>query len=51
LALRTYLGRVVRYIVRKLKGDARLESAFAHPLILACRVREQRIGAGGRSIR
>jgi IS5 family transposase len=40
--IRTYLGRVIRDIVRKIKGGAELESAFAHPLMLARRVREQR---------
>jgi hypothetical protein len=40
--IRTYLGRVIRDIVRKIKGEAELESAFAHPLMLARRVREQR---------
>ena len=48
--IRTYLGRVVRDIVRKIKGDARLESAFAHPLMLARRVREQRQHQRGRKI-
>ena len=40
--IRTYLGRVIRDVVRKIKGEAELESAFAHPLMLARRVREQR---------
>src|ERR1700729_4254377 len=40
--IRTYLGRVTRDIVRKIKADADLESAFARPLMLARRVREQR---------
>ena len=40
--IRTYLGRVIRDIVRKIEGEAELESAFAHPLMLARRVREQR---------
>ena len=35
-------GRITRDIVRKIKGDAALESVFAHPLMLARRVREQR---------
>ena len=39
--IRTYLGRVIRDIVRKIKGDDALESVFAHPLMLARRVREQ----------
>jgi IS5 family transposase len=38
--LRTYLGRVTRDLVRKTKGDVTLESVFAHPLMLARRVRE-----------
>lgn len=40
--IRTYLGRVIRDIVRKIKSEAELESAFAHPLMLARRVRAQR---------
>ena len=40
--IRTYLGRVTRDIVRKIKADAGLKSVFAHPLMLARRVREQR---------
>ena len=40
--LRTYLGRVTRDIVRRIKGDAALEEAFGLPLMLARRVREQR---------
>ena len=46
--IRTYLGRVIRDIVRKIKGEAELESAFAHPLMLARRVREQRQHQRGR---
>ena len=37
----TYLGRVTRDIVRKIKGDAALETVVGHPLMLARRVREQ----------
>jgi IS5 family transposase len=37
--IRTYLGRVTRDIVRKIRGDTELESAFASPLMLARRVR------------
>src|SRR5271165_6669218 len=48
--LRTYLGRVTRDIVRKIKGDAALESVFAHPLMLARRVREQRQHQRGRKV-
>ena len=40
--LRTYLGRVTRDIVRRIKGDAALEEVFGVPLMLARRVREQR---------
>jgi hypothetical protein len=40
--IRTYLGRVTRDIMRKIKAEAELESVFAHPLMLARRVREQR---------
>ena len=48
--IRTYLGRVTRDIVRKIKGDAALESVFAHPLMLALRVREQRQHQRGKKI-
>ena len=40
--LRTYLGRVTRDILRRIKGDAALEEVFGVPLMLARRVREQR---------
>jgi hypothetical protein len=44
--LRTYLGRVIRDIERKIKGRAKLEGVFARPLHLAGRghrqVRRQR---------
>jgi IS5 family transposase len=40
--LHTYLGRVTRDIMRKIKGDAALEEAFGLSLRLARRVREQR---------
>ena len=46
--IRTYLGRVTRDIVRKIQGDAELESVFAHPLMLGRRVREQRQHQRGR---
>ena len=39
--LRTYLGRVIRDIGRKIEGDGGLEAAFAQLLTLARRVREQ----------
>jgi hypothetical protein len=48
--IRTYLGRVIRDIVRKIRGEAELESAFAHPLMLAGRVREQRQHQRGRKV-
>jgi transposase, IS5 family len=44
--IRTYLGRVVR----KIRGDAELESAFAHDLMLARRVREQRQHQRGKKV-
>jgi len=40
--LRTYLGRVIRDIGRKIEGDSGLEAAFAQLLMLARRVREQK---------
>jgi len=39
--LRTYLGRVIRDIGRKIEGNGELEAAFAKLLALARRVREQ----------
>ena len=39
--LRTYLGRVIRDIGRKIEGDSGHEAAFAQLLMLARRVREQ----------
>jgi IS5 family transposase len=36
--LKTYLGRVIRDIARKIDGDPGLEAAFAHLLSLAWRV-------------
>src|SRR5712692_10250530 len=39
--LRTYLGRVIRDIGRKIEGDGGLEGTFAQLLLLARRVREQ----------
>jgi IS5 family transposase len=39
--LRTYLGRVIRDIGRKIEGDSGLEGRFAQLLLLARRVREQ----------
>jgi transposase, IS5 family len=46
--IRTYLGRVIRDIVRKIEDEGELESVFAHPLMLARRVREQRQHQRGR---
>jgi IS5 family transposase len=40
--LRTYLGRVIRDIGRKIGGNGGLEAAFARLLLLARRVREQK---------
>jgi transposase, IS5 family len=48
--IRTYLGRVTRDIVRKIKGEAELESVFAYPLMLSRRVREQRQHQRGRKV-
>jgi IS5 family transposase len=39
--LRTYLGRIIRDIGRKIEGDVGHEAAFAQLLLLARRVREQ----------
>src|SRR6202000_1239025 len=39
--LRTYLGRVIRDIGRKIEGNGGLEAAFAKVLLLARRVRDQ----------
>jgi IS5 family transposase len=41
--LRTYLGRVIRDIARKIEGNSGLEVAFAPLLLLARRVREQKL--------
>ncbi len=40
--LKTYLGRTIRDIKRKIKGNRELEDAFLQPLWLATRVRTQR---------
>ena len=45
--LKTYLGRVIRDIARKIEGDPRLETKFASLLSLARRVREQERGQRG----
>src|SRR5579863_7769088 len=46
--LRTYLGRVLRDVVRKTRGDESLSKIFAEPLSLAFRVRHQRQNQRGR---
>src|SRR3954453_7006173 len=48
--IRTYLGRVCRDLVRKIKRSARLKEAFAQPLSLAFAVREQRQNQRGKKI-
>jgi IS5 family transposase len=45
--LKTYLGRVIRDIARKIDGEPPLETAFARLLSLARRVREQKRGQRG----
>lgn len=45
--LKTYLGRVIRDIARKIEGDHGIEGGFAHLLSLARRVREQVRGQRG----
>jgi IS5 family transposase len=40
-SLKTQLGRVMRDVTRKIKGEALLEQAFAHELMLARRVHAQ----------
>src|SRR5689334_14315051 len=45
--LRTQLGRVIRDLLRKVRGNKALGSVFARPLALARRVREQRRGQRG----
>jgi IS5 family transposase len=39
--LKTFLGRVIREIARRIKGNEALEKPFAHPLMLARRVHAQ----------
>jgi IS5 family transposase len=48
--VRTYLGRVCRDIVRKIKHSAQLREVFAQPLSLAFAVREQRKNQRGKKI-
>ena len=45
--LKTYLGRVIRDIARRIDGDPWLEEMFAHLLSLARRVRDQERGQRG----
>jgi IS5 family transposase len=49
-SLHTLLGRVLRDIVRKIKGNPAQERAFARELSLARRVKEQRRGERGRKV-
>ena len=48
--LRTQLGRVIRDLLRKVRGDSKLGAIFARPLALARRVREQHRGQRGRKV-
>src|SRR5207244_2821082 len=48
--LKTYLGRVIRDITRKIDGDHGLEGRFAHLLSLSRRVREQQRGQRGAKV-
>ena len=48
--LKTYLGRVIRDIQRKIKDDPALREIFAMPLLLAQRVREQVRGQRGHKV-
>lgn len=45
--LRTYLGRVIRDVIRKIEENPWLEAKFARLLILARRVRDQERGQRG----
>jgi transposase, IS5 family len=45
--LRTFLGRTIRDIARKIKGKPELEAVFARPLHLAGRVHKQERGQRG----
>jgi transposase, IS5 family len=45
--LRTYLGRVIRDVARKIEGDPWLETKFARLLALSRRVRDQERGQRG----
>ena len=48
--LKTYLGRVIRDITRKIEGDLWLETMFAQLLSLAQRVRAQERGQRGHKV-
>ena len=48
--LKTYLGRVIRDVARKIDGDHELESSFALLLSLARRVRAQERGQRGAKV-
>jgi transposase, IS5 family len=48
--LKTYLGRVIRDIARKIDGEPPLETAFASLLSLARRVRDQQRGQRGHKV-
>jgi IS5 family transposase len=48
--LKTYLGRVIRDITRKIDGEPWLEAMFAHLLSLARRVRAQERGQRGHKV-
>src|SRR5579863_1133296 len=48
--LRTYLGRVMRDIKRKIRGDEAKQAIFRHPLWLAERVSEQRQNQRGKIV-
>lgn len=49
-SLRTWLGRLIRDIGRKIDGDLYLEKVFAEPLAKAGRIRDQRQNARGPKI-
>jgi transposase, IS5 family len=46
--LRTFLGRIIRDVTRKIAGDPVREAAFAEPLARAGRIRGQRPGDAGK---
>lgn len=48
--LKTYLGRVIRDIARKIDGDHGLEGSFAHLLSLSRQVRQQERGQRGAKV-